>query len=308
MRLVTYSSDNGPRLGAWVDPYVLDIQGAVSHVLGKSGKGKLITSTCRSMLNMLQAGDEAWEVVHSIVGKVSQDIDTFKREFKAPGILKPIKTMQLLPPLPTPGKVICIAGNYPSIGADKKPDYPIIFLKPSSSVTGPGLPIFLTDLTRNVAIEVELALVINKTTKHISVEDALSCVAGYILANDIGDRDLEKRTSQWTSGKMFDSFTPMGPWLVTKDELPDPNSLQMTSLVNGKVVQKGSTSQMFFNCSELISILSDLTTLYPSDVILTGSTKTLDGKPNPTIALTPGDTVTIKIEGLGELTNPVVKE
>ena len=170
------------------------------------------------------------------------------------------------------------------------------------------MPIFLTDMTQNVAIEVELALVINKPARHINVNDALSCVAGYILANDIGDRDLEKRTSQWTSGKMFDSFTPMGPWLITKDEIPDPNALEMTSLVNGKVVQKGNTSEMFFNCSELISILSDLTTLYPGDVILTGSTKSMDGIANPTVSLTPGDTVSINIEGLGVLSNPVIKE
>ena len=308
MRLVTYSSDESPRLGAWIDPYVLDIKGAVIHLLGEAGRSEMIISACQSLLNLLQAGDEAWEVMRSTVGKVSRDIGGYRQELIALGILRPIKSVQLLPPLPTPGKVICVAGNYPSLGADKKPDHPTIFLKPSSSVTSPGMPIVLSDLTRNVAIEVELALVISQKTRHISVEHALSCVAGYILANDIGDRELEKRTSQWTSGKMFDSFTPMGPWLVTKDEIPDPNTLQMTSLVNGKVVQKGNTSEMFFNCSELVSILSDLTTLYPGDVILTGSTKIMDGKPNPIVSLTPGDTVTIKIEGLGELTNPVVKE
>ena len=308
MRLVTYSSDESPRLGAWINPYVLDIKGAVIHLLGEAGRSEMIISACQSLLNLLQAGDEAWEVMRSTVGKVSRDIGGYRQELIALGILRPIKSVQLLPPLPTPGKVICVAGNYPSLGADKKPDHPTIFLKPSSSVTGPGMPIILSDLTRNVAIEVELALVISQKTRHISVEHALSCVAGYILANDIGDRELEKRTSQWTSGKMFDSFTPMGPWLVTKDEIPDPNSLEMTSLVNGKVVQKGNTSEMFFNCSQLISILSDLTTLYPGDVILTGSTKCMDGKPNPTVSLTPGDTVSINIEGLGVLSNPVIKE
>ncbi len=308
MRLVTYLSRGVSRLGAWIDPYVLDIQGAVSHVLGEKDKGKLVASTCQSMLSLLQAKGEEWDTLRSVVSKVSQEATHNKENLADLGIFIPSDNVKLLAPLPTPGKVICVAGNYPSPGVDQKPEYPIIFLKPSSSVTGLGMPIVLSDLTQNVAIEVELALVINKPARHISVEEALSCVAGYILANDIGDRDLEKRTSQWTSGKMFDSFTPMGPWLVTKDELPDPNALQMISLVNGAAVQKGNTSQMFFSCAELISILSDLTTLVPGDVILTGSTKCMDGLPNPAIALSPGDTVTINIEGLGELTNPVIKE
>ena len=308
MRLVTYLSDESSRLGAWIDPYVLDVQGATSHVLAGTAESELVSNTCQSMLSLLQAGDEALDALLSFVNEVIRDSKKSSEILVNLGVLIPIDNVQLLAPLPMPGKVICVAGNYPSPGINQEPDYPIIFLKPSSSVTGPGMPIWLSDMTQNVAIEVELSLVINKTARHISQDDALSYVAGYILANDIGDRDLEKRTSQWTSGKMFDSFTPMGPWLVTKDELPDPNSLQMTSLVNGIVVQKGSTSQMFFNGAELVSILSDLTTLYPGDVILTGSTKTMDGEPNPMIALSPGNTVTIKIEGLGELTNPVMKE
>ena len=308
MRLVTYLSDESSRLGAWIDPYVLDVQGATSHVLAGTAESELVSNTCQSMLSLLQAGDEALDALLSFVNEVIRDSKKSSEILVNLGVLIPIDNVQLLAPLPMPGKVICVAGNYPSPGINQKPDYPIIFLKPSSSVTGPGMPIWLSYMTQNVAIEVELSLVINKTARHISQDDALSYVAGYILANDIGDRDLEKRTSQWTSGKMFDSFTPMGPWLVTKDELPDPNSLQMTSLVNGIVVQKGSTSQMFFNGAELVSILSDLTTLYPGDVILTGSTKTMDGEPNPAIALSPGDTVTIKIEGLDELTNPVMKE
>jgi acylpyruvate hydrolase len=308
MRLVTYLSDESSRLGAWIDPYVLDVQGATSHVLAGTAESELVSNTCQSMLSLLQAGDEALDALLSFVNEVIRDSKKSSEILVNLGVLIPIDNVQLLAPLPMPGKVICVAGNFPSPGINQTPDSPIIFLKPSSSVTGPGMPIWLSDMTQNVAIEVELSLVINKTARHISQDDALSYVAGYILANDIGDRDLEKRTSQWTSGKMFDSFTPMGPWLVTKDELPDPNSLQMTSLVNGIVVQKGSTSQMFFNGAELVSILSDLTTLYPGDVILTGSTKTMDGEPNPMIALSPGNTVTIKIEGLGELTNPVMKE
>jgi acylpyruvate hydrolase len=226
----------------------------------------------------------------------------------AEGVLLPSDQVHLMAPLPVPGKVICAAGNYPSAAADKKPDYPIIFLKPSSTVTGPGMPIYLSKLTQNVAYEVELALVISKLAWHVPPEEALHCIGGYLLANDVGDRDLEKRTSQWTSGKMFDSFTPMGPWLVTKDEIPYPGEREMLTTVNGEVVQKGSTAEMFFDPAQLVSILSDLTTLRPGDVILTGSPKMMDGQPNPVIALAPGDSVTISIDGLGQLTNPVQKE
>lgn len=308
MKLVTYSRQAQSRLGVWLPPYVLDLQSAGVYVLGESSESERFSDVCYSMMNLLKSWDGHWKTVSAVANRVQHDSTKNHEEFLSKGILIPIENVQLQAPLPAPGKVICVAGNFPAPGVGKKPEYPVIFLKPSSTVTGPGMPVWLSDITKDVAIEVELAIVISKTTRHVSIEESFSYIAGYILANDIGDRILEQRTSQWTSGKMFDSFTPMGPWLVTKDEIGFEDSLEMLSLVNGKVVQKGSTSEMFFKVPELVSILSDLTTLQPGDVILTGSTKCMGDDPNPLVALSAGDTVSIKIDGLGELTNPVLKE
>ncbi len=151
-------------------------------------------------------------------------------------------------------------------------------------------------------------MVIGRTGRHLSPDEASTYIAGYTIANDLGDRLLEKRTSQWTSGKMFDTFTPMGPVIFTPDELNNIGHLVMTTTVNGQVVQKGCTCEMFFDVSHLVSELSDLTTLQPGDVILTGSPKLIDGQPNPQVNLKPGDTVEVCIEGIGTLSNPVIAE
>ena len=307
MKLVTYSRQAQSRLGVWCPPYVLDLQSAGAHVLGETSERERFSDVC-SMMNLLKSWDKHWKIVADVADKIQQDLTSDQEAFEKKGILIPIENVQLQAPLPAPGKVICVAGNFPAPGASEKPEYPVIFLKPSSTVIGPGMPVWLADITKDVAIEVELAIVISKTARHVSIGESFSHIAGYILANDIGDRILEQRTSQWTSGKMFDSFTPMGPWLVTKDEIGFEDSLEMLSLVNGEVVQKGSTSEMFFKVPELVSILSDLTTLRPGDVILTGSTKCMGDDSNPLVALSAGDTVSIKIDGLGELTNPVLKE
>jgi acylpyruvate hydrolase len=129
-----------------------------------------------------------------------------------------------------------------------------------------------------------------------------------MVANDLGDRDLEKRASQWTTGKMMDSFTPLGPALVTCDELPEPGRLSLHTLLNGKMVQQGNTADMYFDVPYLISYISSLTTLLPGDIILTGSPKMMGTVPAPSIALRPGDLIEVEIDGLGRLSNPVIEE
>jgi acylpyruvate hydrolase len=308
MRLVSFQRENSHRLGILMDAYIIDAKTASSFVLGSSPEGQRLSTACESMSSLLHAPDEVWSKLRNIVEKIKGRLNTDQDLLISRGILVPFEEAKLLAPVPNPGKVICAAGNFPGPGPAAKPDFPIFFLKPSSSITAAGMPIWISEMTKNVAYEVELAVVIGKRARKIAPVDAMEYVAGYTLANDVGDRLLEKRTSQWTSGKMFDSFTPMGPWLVTRDEIPQPQSLAMSTRVNGELVQKGSTGDMFFSIPQLISILSDLTTLHPGDLILTGSTKHLDGQPNPAVALKPGDSVTIKIDGLGELTNPVEKE
>jgi 2-keto-4-pentenoate hydratase/2-oxohepta-3-ene-1,7-dioic acid hydratase in catechol pathway len=160
----------------------------------------------------------------------------------------------------------------------------------------------------NVAYEVELAVVIGRRCRQVSPEDALDNVAGYTLANDMGDRVLEKRTTQWASGKMFDTFTPLGPVMVTRDELNPFDTLEMSTHLNGNLVQHGFITGMFFNVPDLVSIISELTTLYPGDVLLCGSPKMIDDKPNPSIAIKPGDLIEVSIEKLGTLSNQAISE
>ena len=308
MRLITYEKQSTLRLGVWLGDYVLDAQNAVRHCPLMTGNREQILASCSSMLSLLNSPDETWKTLRVVSDYYLEIAGQQTDELMQEGILMPAEAVMLHTPLPTPGKVICVAGNYPGPGAGQKPEYPTIFLKPSSSVTGPDMPVWVTDLTRDVAYEVELAVVIGKRAHLVSSADAMQYVAGYTLANDMGDRQLEQRTSQWTSGKMFDSFTPIGPWIATQDEIPSPGALAMRTLVNEQLVQKGNTSDMFFDIPELIRILSTLTTLVPGDLVLTGSTKMMDGQPNPALALKPGDYVTIQIDGLGTLTNPILKE
>ena len=308
MRLVSYAYQSDTRIGATKQGFIIDLLRASQYINWQAQGHHDLTNSLKDMMTLLRSGEDTWSALFNTYEVTSKDISVNPSPLINTDILIPFDAVQLLAPLPAPGKIICIAGNFPQIGNHKKPDYPTVFIKPTSTINGPGKPVLLSDITRNVAIEVELGIVIGKMTRNIGPEQAYTSVAGYVLANDIGDRVIEKRTSQWTSGKMFDTFTPIGPWLLTKDELPSPNKLEMISLLNEKLVQKGSTSDMFFTCEEIISYLSELTTLQPGDLILMGSPKIIGNSPNPEVSLSDGDVITIRIEGLGELTNPVQKE
>ena len=218
---------------------------------------------------------------------------------------------ELPAPILRPGKIICVGLNYrchlAEIG-ESAPQYPILFLKPATSVIGPGQAIVLPRVSRQVDFEGELAVVIGRLGKYIREESALAHVAGYTCANDVSAHDIEFRTSQWTSGKMLDTFCPLGPVVATRHEIPDPGSLRLKTLLNGRVVQDATTADMVFPVPFLISYISSLTTLEPGDVILTGTPAGIGCNRNPQMFLKPGDQVKVEIEGIGTLTNPVVAE
>jgi 2-keto-4-pentenoate hydratase/2-oxohepta-3-ene-1,7-dioic acid hydratase in catechol pathway len=222
-----------------------------------------------------------------------------------------ISQLQLLPPVIKPGKIICVGLNYPPVlktNTWTPPQYPILFHKVASSMIGYGSAIILPRISHQVLYEGELAVVIGTRAKNISVDQALNVVAGYTIANDVGASDIELRSSQWDSGKMFDTFCPLGPALVTPDEIQDPGSLSIRTTLNGQVVQDANTSEMIFSVPFLISYISQLTTLEPGDLILTGSPKRAGSTPDPRTPLKPGDNIRIEIENLGILTNPVIDE
>jgi acylpyruvate hydrolase len=261
-----------------------------------------------TMVDLLILGQDSLLAVKIVTDWIIKSLPGDEKQLRESGIVFDLKDVTYVAPVLKPGKVICVAGNYPAQNKLDKPDFPTIFLKPSSGVIGTQQLIILPSVAKNVFYEVELAVIIGKKGKNHEEDSAACMIAGYTIANDLGDRVLEKRTSQWTSGKMFDTFTPMGPIMITSDELIDTCNLNMFTKVNGQYVQKGNTNQMFFDVQHLVNYISALTTLEPGDVILTGSPKMMDGEPNPSLPLQPGDVVEVSIEGLSSLINSVVSD
>lgn len=218
------------------------------------------------------------------------------------------------PCVPHPGKIICVGLNYRQHAVETNaaiPEYPILFNKFGNALTGHRKEVVLPEsVTSQVDYEAELAIVIGKRAKNVSKEQALGHVFGYCCANDLSARELQTRTSQWLLGKSCDGFGPLGPYLVTADEIPDPNALDIQCSVNGEVRQHSNTSDMIFRCDEIISYISRHMTLEPGDVILTGTPEgVMLGYPeHERVYLKPGDVVAVEIERLGRLVNRMAGE
>jgi 2-keto-4-pentenoate hydratase/2-oxohepta-3-ene-1,7-dioic acid hydratase in catechol pathway len=225
-----------------------------------------------------------------------------------------VRVAQILAPI-APAMIWCIGLNYrrhaEETGA-KIPEQPVVFAKGPNTVQRPGGPIELPRhlASEQVDYECELAIVIGKPCKNVSPERALDYVLGYTCANDVSARDwqIKRGGSQWSRGKTFDTFAPLGPVLVTTDDIPNPNALRISTRLNGEVVQDSHTSDMIFDVPQIIAFLSGSTTLRPGTVILTGTPEGVGMARTPPRWLAPGDEVTIEIEGIGVLTNPVVLE
>lgn len=214
-------------------------------------------------------------------------------------------------PIPRPGKIICVGLNYRDHAKESGqavPEFPTVFAKYANTVIGPGEAIIIPRLTDNVDYEAEFGFVIGKRAKHVSEADALSYVAGYLPLNDISARDYQARVSQWTLGKSFDAFLPMGPAITTADEIPDPQSLDISLTIGGVVLQKSNTRELVFGVQQLVHLLSGIMTLEPGDVVSTGTPSGVGAARTPKRWILPGETVTVEIAKLGTLSNPVVKE
>jgi 2-keto-4-pentenoate hydratase/2-oxohepta-3-ene-1,7-dioic acid hydratase in catechol pathway len=219
---------------------------------------------------------------------------------------------RLLAPV-VPVNIFCIGLNYREHAAEGGrgiPEKPIVFMKPTSSVTDPGAPIripAICDPAGEVDYECELAVIIGKAARNVAQQDALRYVFGYTAANDVSARRWQREGGggQWIRGKGFDTFCPLGPAIVTADELPDPQSLVIRTILNDQEMQNHTTGDMIFSVAELISFLSRDTTLLPGTVILTGTPQGVGFARKPPVWLKPGDTVTVSIDKIGELTNPV---
>ena len=214
-----------------------------------------------------------------------------------------------------PCQVLCIGLNYRQHAEEttaRIPDYPVLFFKSPAAVIGPGEPIRIPTFlpSERVDYECELAVVIGKDCKNATEDDALDYVLGYTCANDVSARDwqIKHGGGQWCRGKTFDTFCPLGPWIVTKDDIPDPNRLAIRTIVNEEILQEANTEDMLFSVPQLIAFLSGSTTLPAGTVILTGTPQGVGMSRNPRRWLEPGDTVAIEIEGIGRLENPVQSE
>jgi 2-keto-4-pentenoate hydratase/2-oxohepta-3-ene-1,7-dioic acid hydratase in catechol pathway len=213
-----------------------------------------------------------------------------------------------LGPLFTPRNMICIGLNYKDHAAEggvPLPEKPVVFAKLNGCMVGPNAPIMLPPDTQQVDYEAELAVVIGRRCKGASKADALNYVAGYTCLNDVSARDFQFGDNQWVRAKSQDTFGPMGPYLVTADEIPDPQTLPIRCLVNGQVLQDSNTDKMIFGVRDLISFISRGITLEPGDVISTGTPHGVGFARKPPIFLKAGDEVVVEIDGVGRLSNPV---
>lgn len=288
MHLVTFSYRNAVRLGAIV------LHGPAESVLDLQQADPALPTKMRDFLN---AGASALAAAGRAVAAA------------ATHALIPLADVALCAPVPRPGKIICLGHNYfdhMGIGRTEPPEYPTFFCKTDNTVIGPEQAIVIPRITRQVDYEAELAVVIGRQARHVAQERALEYVAGYTIFNDVSARDYQKRTSQWMIGKSFDTFGPMGPALVTTDEIPDPGCLELSLTVNDLELQHTNTRHMIFSIPYVIAYLSEVLTLQPGDVISTGTPAKTELAQNVPPFLKPGDRVTIRVEKVGSLSNPVI--
>ncbi len=222
-----------------------------------------------------------------------------------------LDAVTVLAPVPRPPKLICAGLNYRDHAIEVKakiPSVPTIFSKFSNIVIGPGEPIVLPNASKQPDYEAELAFVIGRGGRHIPASRAMEHVFGYTILNDVSARDFQMATSQWLMGKTFDTFAPMGPWLVTADEIADPHQLDISLEIGGETLQHSNTRELIFKIPELIEHISTVVTLEPGDVVATGTPSGVGFARTPPRYLKVDEEVIIRIEGIGELRNPVIAE
>ncbi|GIV77334.1 fumarylacetoacetate hydrolase family protein [Litorilinea aerophila] len=290
MKLVTFKpAGSTPQLGVVVDDRVIN--------LVEASDGRLPGD----MRSFLELGEEAMALARSLATPALAD-----------RLGVPLDQVRLLAPILNPSKVVAIGLNYMDHvreSGGQVPTLATMFAKYPSAIIGPGDEIrWDPELTSKVDFEAELAVVIGKKAKGVAEEDAYDYIAGYMNCHDVSARDLQlEKGDQWIMGKSLDTFCPLGPYLVTRDEIPDPHNLAIRCEVNGVAYQNSSTKELIFKIPYLIAYLSRGITLLPGDVITTGTPDGVGAFRNPPVFLKHGDVVTVEVEGLGRLTNPCVE-
>jgi 2-keto-4-pentenoate hydratase/2-oxohepta-3-ene-1,7-dioic acid hydratase in catechol pathway len=283
MKLVTFTHARTTRIGIAIGDDVVDLAAAAPNLP-------------RDMLAFLEAGNDAMAAAQASIGSEHRI---------------PVADVQLEAPIARPPKFLAVGLNYADHVAEaglETPENPMIFNKQSTCVTGPTDPIHVPKVSHVLDYEGELGIVIGRHARHVSRDDAADYIAGYVVVNDATVRDWQFRTPTWTLGKSFDTHGPIGPWIVTTDELTDPHQSTLRTYVNDELRQESNTKHLIFNCFELVEYLTKAFTLEPGDIIATGTPSGIGVVMKPPQLLKEGDVVRIEIEGIGQIENPVINE
>ncbi|ULT58219.1 fumarylacetoacetate hydrolase family protein [Neobacillus drentensis] len=308
MKLLTYSINNQPlRLGILVDENtIVDPQQAYIELLTQNGQQR-VNEIATALLpanptEFIANGDLALKTAKEAIAFALENAEHSSAIYKK-------ENVQIGAPVLKPNKIICVGLNYKNHILEMKRDlpvHPVIFAKFATAIAGPNDEFPLkSNLTKKLDYEAELAFVIGKEGKDIPYENALDYVFGYTVANDITARDMQKRTIQWLQGKTLDKSLPLGPVLVTKDEIPNPHSLDISLTVNDEVRQNSNTEQLLFNVNHLVEFLSGIVTLEPGDIVLTGTPGGVGEAQNK--FLQDGDIVKVEIAGIGAIETTIVE-
>jgi 2-keto-4-pentenoate hydratase/2-oxohepta-3-ene-1,7-dioic acid hydratase in catechol pathway len=304
MKLYTFQAEGQVRIGAGLKNYLVDLPAAYSLLSRLKGPFE-VPALPSDMIRFLRGGEKflkaAADTIAFVKGRPPVPVgETIWFDFSE---------VKLLAPIPRPGKILCSGLNYYSHcqenPAARLPEEPFFFSKVPSTVIAAGETIIIPTETQQLDYEVEFAVVIGSRSKAASPDEAMAGVAGYTILHDVSARDVQFKDNQITLGKNFDTFCPLGPCIVTKDELPDLSDVRLRSVLNGTVMQDGSTKDWIFPLPKLLSHLSQVMTLEPGDVISTGTPAGVGYFRKPQVFLKDGDTVRLEIDGLGSLENPV---
>jgi 2-keto-4-pentenoate hydratase/2-oxohepta-3-ene-1,7-dioic acid hydratase in catechol pathway len=283
MKLATFTQDAVTRIGVVDGDAIVDLAAAAPALP-------------RDMLGFLEAGPEALHAARAALGD---------------GPRLPLADVRLEAPIARPPKFLAVGLNYADHVAEsglETPKHPTIFNKQSTCVTGHTDPVHLPRASHVLDYEGELGFVIGRRCRHVSRDDAVDVIAGYLVVNDVSVRDWQLRVPTWTMGKSFDTHGPIGPWIVTSDEITDPHQLRLRTWVNDELRQESNTKELIFDCFTLVEHISTAFTLEPGDVIATGTPGGVGIGMKPPHLLVAGDVVRIEIEGIGQLENPVIAE
>lgn len=286
MKLVTFEAGGAPKVGVVKDGAVLPLAALVDGAPG-------------DMVGVIEAGN-------GLLDKAATAADDPSHE----GDAVPLESVTLCAPIEKPGKILCLGLNYADHAAESGntvPDYPAVFIRTPQSLVAPGGPVVRPKVSEQLDYEAELVIVIGKRCRNVPEEDALDCVFGYTILNDVSVRDFQRKAPQWTMGKNFDGTAPLGPVIVTKDALPEgADGIGIRTRLNGQTVQNATTDLMVFKVPRIVAIVTEVMTLEPGDIIATGTPAGVAHARKPPLWMKPGDTIEVEVDGIGTLTNPIV--